>query len=62
MEYKDFGLQEAVDFVIKHRLDEGQAGLIAVSSKGEVAYGFNCNGMFRGVATQDGFKEVEIWN
>ncbi|KAK2457597.1 putative isoaspartyl peptidase/L-asparaginase [Trifolium repens] len=62
MEYKGFGLQEAVDFVIKHRLDEGQAGLIAVSSKGEVAYGFNCNGMFRGVATQDGFKEVEIWN
>ncbi|KAK2404029.1 N-terminal nucleophile aminohydrolase (Ntn hydrolase) superfamily protein [Trifolium repens] len=62
MEYKDFGLQEAVDFVIKHRLDEGQAGLIAVSNKGEVAYGFNCNGMFRGVATQDGLKEVGIWN
>ncbi|GAU23502.1 hypothetical protein TSUD_39810 [Trifolium subterraneum] len=61
MEYKGFGLQEAVDFVIKHRLDEGQAGLIAVSSKGEVAYGFNCNGMFRGVATQDGLKEVGIW-
>ncbi|CAJ2629529.1 unnamed protein product [Trifolium pratense] len=61
MEYKGFGLQEAVDFVIKHRLDEGQAGLIAVSSKGEVAYGYNCNGMFRGVATQDGLKEVGIW-
>ncbi|AES62108.2 putative asparaginase [Medicago truncatula] len=61
MEYKGFGLQEAVDFVIKHRLDKGFAGLIAVSSKGEVAYGFNCNGMFRGVATEDGLKEVGIW-
>ncbi|XP_004501550.1 probable isoaspartyl peptidase/L-asparaginase 2 [Cicer arietinum] len=61
MEYKGLGLQDAVDYVIKHRLDEGQAGLIAVSNKGEVAYGFNCNGMFRGCATQDGFMEVGIW-
>jgi beta-aspartyl-peptidase (threonine type) len=61
MEYKGLGLQEAVDFVIKHRLDEGYAGLIAVSNKGEVAYGFNCNGMFRGCASEDGFMEVGIW-
>ncbi|KAK9271244.1 hypothetical protein L1049_026834 [Liquidambar formosana] len=43
MEYKGLSLQEAVDFVVKERLDEGQAGMIAVSKKGEVAYGFNCN-------------------
>ncbi|KAK2445636.1 putative isoaspartyl peptidase/L-asparaginase [Trifolium repens] len=61
MEYKGLGLQEAVDFVIKHRLDEGFAGLIAVSNKGEVAYGYNCNGMFRGCATENGFMEVGIW-
>lgn len=62
MEYKGLPLQEAVDFVIKHRLDDGgQAGLIAVSNKGEVAYGFNSNGMFRGCATEDGFMEVGIW-
>ena len=61
MEYKGLGLQEAVDFCIKNRLDEGKAGLIAVSSTGEVAYGFNCNGMFRGCATEDGFMEVGIW-
>jgi len=61
MEYKGLGLQEAVDFVIKERLDDGKAGLIAVSNKGEVAYGFNCNGMFRGCATEDGFMEVGIW-
>ncbi|KAI9118548.1 hypothetical protein K1719_010880 [Acacia pycnantha] len=61
MEYKGMKLQEAVDFVVKERLDEGMAGLIAVSNTGEVAYGFNCNGMFRGCATQDGFMEVGIW-
>ncbi|KAK1427454.1 hypothetical protein QVD17_16140 [Tagetes erecta] len=62
MEYKGLGLQEAVDFVIKERLDEGKAGLIAVSKTGEVAYGFNCVGMFRGCATQNGFMEVGIWD
>ncbi|KAJ7966572.1 Isoaspartyl peptidase/L-asparaginase [Quillaja saponaria] len=61
MEYKGLGLQDAVDFVIKERLDDGKAGLIAVSKTGEVAYGFNCNGMFRGCATEDGFMEVGIW-
>nr|GMC76739.1 probable isoaspartyl peptidase/L-asparaginase 2 [Ipomoea batatas]GMD94617.1 probable isoaspartyl peptidase/L-asparaginase 2 [Ipomoea batatas]GMD96357.1 probable isoaspartyl peptidase/L-asparaginase 2 [Ipomoea batatas]GME00224.1 probable isoaspartyl peptidase/L-asparaginase 2 [Ipomoea batatas] len=62
MEYKGLGLQEAVDFVVKKRLDKGFAGMIAVSNKGEVAYGFNCNGMFRGCATEDGFMEVGIWD
>ncbi|KAL5074726.1 hypothetical protein RYX36_013710 [Vicia faba] len=62
MEYKGYRLQEAVDYVIKHRLDEGFAGLIAVSNKGEVAFGHNCNGMFKGCATENGFFEVGIWD
>ncbi|KAK9095802.1 hypothetical protein Sjap_021299 [Stephania japonica] len=53
-------LQEAVDWVVKNRLD-GQAGMIAVSSEGEVAYGFNNNAMFIGCATEDEFIEVGIW-
>ncbi|EYU36319.1 hypothetical protein MIMGU_mgv1a014365mg [Erythranthe guttata] len=61
MEYMGLGLQEAVDYVIKKRLDHGFAGMIAVSSKGEVAYGFNSIGMFRACATEDGFMEVAIW-
>ncbi|KAL2458995.1 putative isoaspartyl peptidase/L-asparaginase 2 [Forsythia ovata] len=61
MEYKGLNLQEAVDYVIKKRLDHGKAGLIAVSSNGEVAYGFNSVGMFRGFATEDGSMEVGIW-
>ncbi|KAK9144151.1 hypothetical protein Sjap_004054 [Stephania japonica] len=60
MEYKGLKLQEAVDWVVKNRLD-WQAGMIAVSSEGEVAYGFNSNAMFRGCATEDGFVEVGIW-
>lgn len=62
MEYKGLGLQEAVDYVVQKRLDQGKAGLIAVSNKGEVAYGFNCVGMFRACATEDGFMEVGIWD
>ncbi|OVA15902.1 Peptidase T2 [Macleaya cordata] len=61
MEYKGLGLQEAVDYVVRERLDEGKAGMIAVSNNGEVAYGFNTTGMFRGCATDDGFMEVGIW-
>ncbi|CAL9089928.1 probable isoaspartyl peptidase/L-asparaginase 2 isoform X2 [Musa acuminata AAA Group] len=61
MEYKGLGLQEAVDYALKERLDEGKAGLIAVSRNGEVAYGFNTVGMFRGCATEEGFMDVAIW-
>ncbi|XAR61925.1 Asparaginase [Bertholletia excelsa] len=61
MEYKGLDLQEAVDYVVRERLDQGKAGLIAVSNKGQVAYGFNCVGMFRGCASEDGFTEVGIW-
>lgn len=61
MEYKGLKLQSAVDYVVKERLDEGKAGLIAVSDEGEVACGFNTTGMFRGCASEDGFMEVKIW-
>ncbi|XAR48381.1 Asparaginase [Bertholletia excelsa] len=61
MEYKGLGLQEAVEYVVTERLDQGKAGLIAVSRNGEVACRFNCVGMFRGYATEDGSMEVRIW-
>ncbi|KAK9110767.1 hypothetical protein Sjap_018827 [Stephania japonica] len=60
MEYKGLKLQEAVDCVVKNRLDKGPVGMIAVSNEGEVAYGFNSNAMFRGCATEDGFMEAEV--
>ncbi len=48
MEFRGTGLQEAIDYCVKERLDEGFIGLIAVSGTSEVAYGFNCTGMFSG--------------
>ncbi|KAK9103342.1 hypothetical protein Sjap_020596 [Stephania japonica] len=39
MEYNGLKLQEAVDWVVKNRLD-GQAGMIAVSSEGEGEWHF----------------------
>ncbi|GMH23246.1 hypothetical protein Nepgr_025089 [Nepenthes gracilis] len=62
MEYKGLSLKGAVEYAINERLDEGQAGLIAVSNEGEVAYGFNSVGMFRGFATEDGNMEIGIWD
>ncbi|KAK9091512.1 hypothetical protein Sjap_024689 [Stephania japonica] len=56
MEHKGLKPQETGDWVVKNRLD-GQAGMIMVSSDGEVPYGFNSNAMFRGCATKDGFME-----
>jgi beta-aspartyl-peptidase (threonine type) len=61
MEYKGLSLQESVDFVINKRLEDGKGGLIAVSSNGEVAAGFNTLGMFRACATEEGYFEVGIW-
>ncbi|KAJ4782067.1 hypothetical protein LUZ62_066324 [Rhynchospora pubera] len=61
MEYKGWNLQEAVDFLVKERPDQGQAGLIAVSRNGKVACKFDSHGMFRGCATEDGCMEVGIW-
>ncbi|EAY75909.1 hypothetical protein OsI_03829 [Oryza sativa Indica Group] len=48
MEYRGAGLQEAIDYCVKERLDKGFIGLLAVSGTGEVAHGFNCTGMFSG--------------
>eukprot|EP01018_Ginkgo_biloba_P015510 Gb_18949 [translate_table: standard] len=62
MEYKSLSLQESVDFVINQRLEDGKGGLIAVSSNGEVAVGFNTLGMFRACATEGGYSEIGIWH
>ncbi|RDY07671.1 putative isoaspartyl peptidase/L-asparaginase 2, partial [Mucuna pruriens] len=35
--------------------DEGMARLTTMSNAGDIAYGFNYNGMFMGCATKDGF-------
>nr|GME03732.1 isoaspartyl peptidase/L-asparaginase 1 [Ipomoea batatas] len=61
MEYKGISLKEAADYVIQECAPKGTAGLVAVSATGEVTMPFNTTGMFRACATEDGYREVEIW-
>ncbi|RDX90069.1 hypothetical protein CR513_28107, partial [Mucuna pruriens] len=37
--------------------EEGMTGLIFVSNSSDMEYGFNCNGMFRGCATEEDFTK-----
>ncbi|RDY02639.1 hypothetical protein CR513_13873, partial [Mucuna pruriens] len=40
--------------------EEEMARLIAMSNSGDVAYGFNCSGMFKGYATKDGLWRPKL--
>ncbi|RDX82459.1 putative isoaspartyl peptidase/L-asparaginase 2, partial [Mucuna pruriens] len=49
------------EFNLYHSYKEkGMAGLTIMSNSGGMTYGFNCNGMFMGCATKDGFMKVKI--
>ncbi|KAG4171041.1 hypothetical protein ERO13_A12G184200v2 [Gossypium hirsutum] len=61
MEFKGLSLKEAAAYVID-QVPRGNAGLIAVSSTGEVTMPFNTTGMFRACATEDGYSEIAIWD
>ncbi|PWA63124.1 nucleophile aminohydrolase (Ntn hydrolases) superfamily protein [Artemisia annua] len=61
IEYKGLSLKEAAAYVIHEVTPKGTAGLVGVSSTGEVAMPFNTPGMFRACATEDGFMEVATW-
>ncbi|KAF3438026.1 hypothetical protein FNV43_RR20782 [Rhamnella rubrinervis] len=61
MEFKGLSLKDAAAHVIHERAPKGNAGLVAVSTTGEVAMSFNTTGMFRACATEDGHSEIAIW-
>ncbi|MBA0805828.1 hypothetical protein Gohar_005317 [Gossypium harknessii] len=61
MEFKGLSLKEAAAYVID-QVPRGNAGLVAVSSTGEVAMPFNTTGMFHACATEDGYSEIAIWD
>jgi beta-aspartyl-peptidase (threonine type) len=56
MKYLKLPLSEAVDQTIKGALDDkhGDGGLIALDAKGNVKFGFNTSGMYRGYVRSDG--------
>jgi beta-aspartyl-peptidase (threonine type) len=61
MKYKNLGLQEAADEVIARLTSiNGEGGLIAVDSHGNVTMPFNSDGMYRGYAPDGEFK-IDIY-
>ncbi|KAE8665874.1 Isoaspartyl peptidase/L-asparaginase [Hibiscus syriacus] len=54
-------LKEAAAYVIE-QVPPSMAGLVAVSSTGEIAAVYNTAGMFRAFASEDGDSEIAIWD
>lgn len=56
MKYLKLSLSDAVDQSIKSALDEkrGEGGVIALDAKGNIKFGFNTEGMYRGYIKSDG--------
>jgi beta-aspartyl-peptidase (threonine type) len=64
MEYKGLGLQEAMHFVVHDKLlkIDGEGGMIGVDANGNAAMVFNSEGMYRGICTSTGKKEILIYH
>jgi beta-aspartyl-peptidase (threonine type) len=63
MEYKGFSLEKAMNKVVMKKLVkiDGEGGMIGVDAKGNASLIFNSKGMYRGVCSSDGRKEVSIY-
>jgi beta-aspartyl-peptidase (threonine type) len=63
IKYLKLGLSDAVDQTLLHALGEpgGQGGVIAIDAQGEVKFGFNTEGMYRGCIHSDGVPQVAIY-
>ncbi|MDT0557755.1 isoaspartyl peptidase/L-asparaginase [Ichthyenterobacterium sp. W332] len=63
MEHKGLTLQQASEEVINKRILEinGDGGLIAVDTQGNIAMPFNTEGMYRAFKTSEGKEEISIY-
>ncbi len=63
MRYANTSMADAVDQTMAQALTgkKGRGGLIALNAKGEVKFGFNTEGMYRGVMRADGKAVVQIY-
>ncbi len=63
IEHKGLRLEDAANEVINHRLLKinGDGGLIAINSKGEIAMPFNTEGMYRACKNSKGEEKIEIY-
>jgi len=62
MLYKGFTLGQAMEYVVKEKLQPGDGGVIGVDKNGEVGLFYNTLGMFRAGANSKGFFTVNIWD
>ena len=63
MEYRSVSIPEAMNFVVNDRLLKinGVGGMVGVDAKGNAAMMFNCEGMYRGMKSSQGRKEIAIY-
>lgn len=63
IEYRGLSLQEAMDIVVNDKLVkiEGEGGMVGVDAKGNAALLFNSEGMYRGMQSSDGLREIAIY-
>jgi len=63
MEYKGFSLEKAMNKVVMKKLVKigGEGGMIGVDANANASLIFNSKGMYRGVWSSDGKKEVAIY-
>lgn len=63
MEYGHMSLHDAMNKTVNEKLVaiKGEGGMIGVDAKGNFALLFNCEGMYRGVKTSEGFLDVAIY-
>jgi len=63
MKYLEINIEQAVDQVVQAALEErgGQGGVIAIDAQGQVKFGFNTEGMYRGYIRADGTPVVAIY-
>ena len=63
VEYLKIPLAQAVDNVLNGKMKKlgGNGGVIAIDPKGEIVLEFNSEGMFRGVRTSQGRREIAIY-
>jgi len=63
VEYLKVPLAQAVDQVLNGRMKKlgGNGGVIAIDTQGEIVLDFNSEGMFRGVRSSQGRREIAIF-
>ena len=63
MEFKGISLKEAADEVVNKRILQinGDGGLIAVDTQGNIAMPFNTEGMYRAYKTSKGKEQISIY-